>query len=131
MNAIQIETFVNPAQVVKAVNVPDVGAPAPGEVVTALEAAPLNQSGSHSGPNYRDVRSFGAPDRRRHDLSSGRRHLWFRPIQGSHRGCGKEPWEGVVHDENVIRLHVDLTRSHEGGIHVQACRKNRSRYGRQ
>ena len=46
MNAIQIETFGNPAEVVKAVTVPDVGALAPGEVVIALEAAPLNQSGS-------------------------------------------------------------------------------------
>jgi NADPH:quinone reductase-like Zn-dependent oxidoreductase len=58
MNAIRIETFGNPAEVVKAVNVPDVGALAPGEVVIALEAAPLNQSGSHPGPHYRDVRSL-------------------------------------------------------------------------
>jgi len=38
---------------------------------------------------------------RRHDLGSGRRHLWFRPIQGSHRGRGKEPWQGAVHVERV------------------------------
>ena len=40
MKAIQIETLGNPAEVVKAVNVPDVGPPAPGEVVIALEASP-------------------------------------------------------------------------------------------
>ena len=79
-----------------------------------------NQSASHPGSNYRDVRSFGAPDRRRHDLGSGRRHLWLRPIRGSHRGRGKEPWRGAVHAESEIRPHVDLTRSHEGGIHGQA-----------
>src|SRR5262247_1582575 len=43
MKAIQIETFGNPAEVVKAVEVPDVGAPAAGEVVIALEASPINQ----------------------------------------------------------------------------------------
>ena len=43
MNAIQIETFGNPAEVVRAVDVSDVGAPAPGEVVIALEASPVNQ----------------------------------------------------------------------------------------
>jgi hypothetical protein len=26
----------------------------------------------------------------------------------------------VVHAESVIRLHIDLTWSHEGGIHGQA-----------
>jgi NADPH:quinone reductase-like Zn-dependent oxidoreductase len=77
-------------------------------------------SGSHAGSDYRDVRSFGAPDRRRHDLGSGHRHLWFRPIQGSHRQRGTEPWQGAVHAKSVIRLHVRLTRSHEGGIHGQA-----------
>src|SRR5215472_7896773 len=43
MKAIQIEVFGNPAEVVKAVEVPDVGAPAAGEVVIALEASPINQ----------------------------------------------------------------------------------------
>ena len=43
MKAIEIETFGNPAEVVKAVDVPDVGAPAAGEVVIALEASPINQ----------------------------------------------------------------------------------------
>src|SRR5712691_2124986 len=43
MRAIQIEAFGNPAEVVKAVDVPDVGAPAAGEVVIALEASPINQ----------------------------------------------------------------------------------------
>jgi len=43
MKAIQIETFGRPAEVVKAVEVPDVGAPAAGEVVIALEASPINQ----------------------------------------------------------------------------------------
>ena len=38
MKAIQIEVFGNPAEVVKAVDVPDVGAPAAGEVVIAVEA---------------------------------------------------------------------------------------------
>jgi Zn-dependent alcohol dehydrogenase len=43
MKAIQIEVFGNPAEVVKAVDVPDVGAPAAGEVVIAVEASPINQ----------------------------------------------------------------------------------------
>jgi NADPH:quinone reductase-like Zn-dependent oxidoreductase len=43
MKAIQIETFGNPAEVAKAVDVPEVGAPAPGEVVIAVEASPINQ----------------------------------------------------------------------------------------
>jgi hypothetical protein len=43
MKAIQIETFGNPVEVVKAVDLPDVGAPATGEVVIALEASPINQ----------------------------------------------------------------------------------------
>jgi NADPH:quinone reductase-like Zn-dependent oxidoreductase len=44
MKALQIETFGRPAEVVKAVDVPDVGAPAAGEVVIALEASPINPS---------------------------------------------------------------------------------------
>lgn len=44
MKALQIETFGSPAEVVKAVDVPDVGAPAAGEVVIALEASPINPS---------------------------------------------------------------------------------------
>ena len=43
MQAIQIEAFGNPPEVVKAVDIPDVGAPAAGEVVIALEALPINQ----------------------------------------------------------------------------------------
>ena len=43
MQAIQIEAFGNPAEVLTAVNRPDVGAPAAGEVVIALEALPINQ----------------------------------------------------------------------------------------
>src|SRR5262245_50365844 len=43
MKAIQIETFGNPAEVVKVVDIPDVGAPAAGEVVIAVEASPINQ----------------------------------------------------------------------------------------
>jgi NADPH:quinone reductase-like Zn-dependent oxidoreductase len=43
MKAIQIETFGNPAEVVKAVDIPDVGAPTAGEVVIAVEASPINQ----------------------------------------------------------------------------------------
>src|SRR5580704_3161161 len=42
MKAIQIEAFGNPADVVEVVDVPDVGAPAPGEVVIAIEASPIN-----------------------------------------------------------------------------------------
>jgi NADPH:quinone reductase-like Zn-dependent oxidoreductase len=42
MKAIQIEVFGNPAEVVKAVDVPDVGAPAAGEVVIAVETSPIN-----------------------------------------------------------------------------------------
>src|SRR5260370_276657 len=44
MQAIQIEAFGNPAEVMKVVDVPDVGAPAEGEVVIALEASPINMS---------------------------------------------------------------------------------------
>jgi NADPH:quinone reductase-like Zn-dependent oxidoreductase len=44
MKAIQIEKFGNPAEVVKVVDVPDVGKPAPSEVVIALEASPINPS---------------------------------------------------------------------------------------
>ncbi len=43
MKALQIETFVNPVEVVKAVDIRDVAAPAAGEVVIALEASPINQ----------------------------------------------------------------------------------------
>ena len=44
MKAIQIEAFGNPAEVMKLVDVPDVGAPAAAEVVIALEASPINFS---------------------------------------------------------------------------------------
>jgi NADPH:quinone reductase-like Zn-dependent oxidoreductase len=44
MKAIQIEAFGNPAEVMKLVEVPDVGAPGNGEVVIALEASPINMS---------------------------------------------------------------------------------------
>jgi NADPH:quinone reductase-like Zn-dependent oxidoreductase len=44
MKAIQIEGFGNPADVVKVVDLPDVGAPGTGEVVIALEASPINPS---------------------------------------------------------------------------------------
>ncbi|WP_027582980.1 zinc-dependent alcohol dehydrogenase family protein [Bradyrhizobium sp. Ai1a-2] len=44
MKAIQIEAFGNPAEVMKLVDVPDVGAPGDGEVVLALEASPINMS---------------------------------------------------------------------------------------
>jgi NADPH:quinone reductase-like Zn-dependent oxidoreductase len=44
MQAIQIEVFGNPAEVIKLVEIPDVGAPAEGEVVIALEASPINMS---------------------------------------------------------------------------------------
>ena len=43
MKALQIETFGNPVEVVKAVDIPDVAAPAAGEGVIALEASPINQ----------------------------------------------------------------------------------------
>jgi NADPH:quinone reductase-like Zn-dependent oxidoreductase len=44
MQAIQIEAFGNPAEVMKLVEIPDVGAPAEGEVVIALEVSPINMS---------------------------------------------------------------------------------------
>jgi NADPH:quinone reductase-like Zn-dependent oxidoreductase len=44
MQAIQIEAFGNPAEVMKVVDMPDVGAPGEGEVVIALEASPINMS---------------------------------------------------------------------------------------
>ena len=43
MKAIQIDTFGNPAEVVRVVDIPDVGTPAAGEVVIAVEASPINQ----------------------------------------------------------------------------------------
>jgi NADPH:quinone reductase-like Zn-dependent oxidoreductase len=42
MQAIQLEAFGHPAEVLKAVDIPDVGAPAAGAVVIALEASPIN-----------------------------------------------------------------------------------------
>jgi NADPH:quinone reductase-like Zn-dependent oxidoreductase len=42
MKAIQIEAFGKPVEVVKVVEIPDVGAPGAGEVVLALEASPIN-----------------------------------------------------------------------------------------
>lgn len=44
MKAIQIEAFGNPAEVMKVVDIPDVGLPAEDEVVIALEASPINMS---------------------------------------------------------------------------------------
>jgi NADPH:quinone reductase-like Zn-dependent oxidoreductase len=44
MQAIQIKAFGNPAEVMKLVDIPDVGAPGEGEVVIALEASPINMS---------------------------------------------------------------------------------------
>ncbi len=44
MQAIQIEAFGNPAEVMKVVDIPDVGAPGEREVVIALEASPINMS---------------------------------------------------------------------------------------
>ena len=44
MKAIQIEAFGNPAEVMKLVEIPDVGTPGVGEVVIALEASPINMS---------------------------------------------------------------------------------------
>src|SRR5882757_4569572 len=44
MKAIEIEAFGNPAEVLKVVDIPDVGTPAEGEVVIALEASPINMS---------------------------------------------------------------------------------------
>ena len=43
MKAIQIEAFGNPVEVAKAIEIADVGAPAPGDVVIAVEASPINQ----------------------------------------------------------------------------------------
>jgi NADPH:quinone reductase-like Zn-dependent oxidoreductase len=43
MRAVQIEAYGNPLEVAKAVDVADVGAPAAGEVVIAVEASPVNQ----------------------------------------------------------------------------------------
>jgi len=44
MKAIQIDAFGNPAEVLKLVELPDVGPPGAGEVVIALEASPINMS---------------------------------------------------------------------------------------
>jgi NADPH:quinone reductase-like Zn-dependent oxidoreductase len=42
MKAIQIEAYGNPTEVVKVVDLPDVGAPVAGEVVIEVEASPIN-----------------------------------------------------------------------------------------
>jgi NADPH:quinone reductase-like Zn-dependent oxidoreductase len=42
MKAVQLQAFGNPADVVKLVDVPDLGAPGPDEVVIATEASPIN-----------------------------------------------------------------------------------------
>ena len=42
MRAIQIEAYGNPAEVVKVVDLPEVGPPAAGEVVIEVEASPIN-----------------------------------------------------------------------------------------
>src|SRR5260370_24434237 len=44
MQAIQIEAFGNPAEVLKVVDIPDVGAPGEGEVIRAVERSPINMS---------------------------------------------------------------------------------------
>ena len=43
MKAIQIERFGRPSDVLQVVDVPEVSAPAAGEVVIAVEASPINQ----------------------------------------------------------------------------------------
>jgi NADPH:quinone reductase-like Zn-dependent oxidoreductase len=42
MQAIQIVAYGNPAEVLKVVDLPDVGPPAAGEVVIEVEASPIN-----------------------------------------------------------------------------------------
>src|SRR5437773_1641602 len=42
MQAIQLEACGHPAEILTAVDIPDVGAPAAGAVVIALEASPIN-----------------------------------------------------------------------------------------
>lgn len=42
MKAIQLQSFGKPAEVVKLVDLPDVGDPGPNEVVAAVQAAPIN-----------------------------------------------------------------------------------------
>jgi mitochondrial enoyl-[acyl-carrier protein] reductase / trans-2-enoyl-CoA reductase len=44
MKALQLQAFGNPADVVKLVDLPDVGAPGPDEVVIAPEASPINNT---------------------------------------------------------------------------------------
>jgi len=44
MKALQLQAFGNPANVVKLVDLPDVGAPGPDEVVIAPEASPINNT---------------------------------------------------------------------------------------
>ena len=43
MQAIQLEACGHPAEILTAVDIPDVGAPAAAEVVIAVEASPINQ----------------------------------------------------------------------------------------
>jgi hypothetical protein len=57
MTAIQIEACGHPAEVLKAVDIPDVGVPAAGAVVIALEASPINQYALlHSTDDKKEIR---------------------------------------------------------------------------
>jgi NADPH:quinone reductase-like Zn-dependent oxidoreductase len=73
MKAIQIEVFGNPAEVVKAVDVPDVGAPAAGEVVIAVEASPINQYDllMIAGAYFRDLDGTNCTSSRHENASRG------------------------------------------------------------
>jgi NADPH:quinone reductase-like Zn-dependent oxidoreductase len=44
MKAIQLQAFGDPSNVVKLVDVPDIGAPGPDEIVIAVEASPINRT---------------------------------------------------------------------------------------
>ena len=68
MKAIRIEAFRNPAEVAKAVDIPDVGAPAAGEMVIAIEASlsrthSVEQRTQHELWRYGHDRSKSPPDR--------------------------------------------------------------------
>jgi hypothetical protein len=63
--------------------------------------ASLLVSVSQAGRNHRNVRSFGAPDRRRRDRDAGRNHLPVRPGQRGDHKSGTERWQGAVYAEHV------------------------------
>jgi hypothetical protein len=81
MQAIQIEAFGHPVEVLTAVDRPDVGASAAGAVVIALEALPIKQYALLASTDDRkEMRCHGA----RHSTACMTQALWVEK--------GAQPW---------------------------------------